>query len=405
MNDRMHELGFSSLLQDRIPVASMPAEGDAAPMRILVLSVSAGAGHVRAAEAIRRHAEMHRRDVSVIHLDAMDFAPSGFRMVYTDFYLKLVSRHPAVWSYLYQRSNEASHHSHWERLRRATERLCTRALRKKIADIKPDAIVCTHFLPAEMLSRMIAAGRVECPVWVQVTDFDLHRMWVHDNMAGYFAANEEVAYRMRAGGINADKIHVTGIPVMPVFGQACDRAECAGEFGIDPQRMTILLMGGGAGMGRLDDVAERLLQLNGHYQLVALAGRNHTLLEALRSVSERHRGRLVVQGYTEKIERLMACADVAVTKPGGLTVSECLAVGLPMIVNEPIPGQEERNADFLLEQGAALKACDPVTLEYRIRYLLRNPEKLADMRAKAAALAQPDAALRVLERITGKVSA
>jgi processive 1,2-diacylglycerol beta-glucosyltransferase len=282
-------------------------------------------------------------------------------------------------------------------LRRGIERLSTRKLLKEIRSFKPDAIICTHFLPAELLSRMAHTSRLPCPVWVQVTDFDLHRMWVHDGMTGYFAANEEVAYRMRSHGIRADAIHVTGIPVMPAFGQSLDRTTCASELGLDPKRLTLLLMGGGAGLGKLDEIAARLLALDSNFQLIVLAGRNEEALAALRVLSISYTDRLVACGFTNHVERLMACADLAITKSGGLTTAECLAMGLPIIVNAPIPGQEEHNADYLLEQGAALKAFDAVTLAYRILHLLKNPDKLAAMRANAKMLGQPAAAQRVLD--------
>jgi processive 1,2-diacylglycerol beta-glucosyltransferase len=369
--------------------------------KILLLSVSAGAGHMRAAEAIRTYAEGRVEHLSAKHLDVMNYVSSGFRKLYTEFYIGLINHTPALWGYLYQMTNEAEPRSAMQKLRRGIEHLSTRALLKEIAAFKPDAIICTHFLPAELLAREIRKSCLDCPVWVQVTDFDLHRMWVHQNMAGYFAANEEVAFRMRAQGIPADKIHITGIPIMPAFGQQLDRATCAQEFGLDPTRKTFLLMGGGAGLGGLDAVAERLLNIDADFQLIALAGKNAEALAALQVLAARHPGRLLAQGFTDKVERLMACADLVITKPGGLTASECLAMGLPMIVNSPIPGQEERNADFLLEQGVALKAFDAISLEYRIAYLLKNPEKLADMRSKAQALGKANAAQHVLDVMLG----
>jgi len=160
-------------------------------------------------------------------------------------------------------------------------------------------------------------------------------------------------------------------------------------------------MGGGAGLGGLETVAERLLNIDADFQLVALAGKNADALAALQALAARYPGRLLAQGFTDKVERLMACADLVITKPGGLTTSECLAMGLPMIVNSPIPGQEERNADFLLEQGVAMKAFDAVTLEYRIAYLLKNPAKLADMRQKAQALGKAKAAQDVVDVVLG----
>ncbi|MCH8619237.1 glycosyltransferase [Undibacterium sp. TS12] len=367
--------------------------------KILLLSVSAGAGHQRAAEALRATAIQNPDEPEVLHLDVMDFVTAGFRKVYTDFYIKLVNKAPTLWGYLYHATNEAQADSTMERLRRGIERLNARPLLQAITEFAPDVIICTHFLPAEMLSRQIRKERLHCPVWVQVTDFDLHRMWVHEYMAGYFAASEEVADRMRANGIPAESIHVTGIPIMPAFTQSLDRQACAAEFGLDPALRTFMLMGGGAGLGGLDKVAERLLSLPGNFQLIVLAGKNASALQALQKLATRYPGRLLPQGFTDKVERLMVCSDLVITKPGGLTTSECLAMGLPMIVNSPIPGQEERNADFLLEQGVALKAYDDISLAYRLNSLLQHPEKLADMRDKAAALGRPQAARQVLQTI------
>ncbi|MBC3933610.1 MGDG synthase family glycosyltransferase [Undibacterium curvum] len=368
--------------------------------KILLLSVSAGAGHQRAAEAIRSAALLKDSQFDVLHLDAMEFVTAGFRKIYTDFYIKLVNKAPALWGYLYHASNEAQSDSTTEKLRRALERLNARSLLKAIEEFQADAIICTHFLPAEMLSREIRKQRLHCPVWVQVTDFDLHRMWVHEHMAGYFAASEEVADRMLENGIPAEKIHVTGIPIMPAFQQKLERASCAPEFGLQAERTTILLMGGGAGLGGLDQVAARLLSQQPDFQLIALAGKNAAALQALQTLALRYPGRLFPQGFTKQVERLMACSDLVITKPGGLTTSECLALGLPMIVNSPIPGQEERNADFLLEQGVALKAYDDISLAYRVKHLLNDTARLSAMRSRAKALGKPDAAARVLAMVT-----
>ncbi len=370
-----------------------------APKRLLLLSVSAGSGHLRAAEALRVQAGLEEVPVSASHLDAMQFVTAAFRKVYTDFYIKLVDRHPALWGYLYQLTNDAQPDGSLQKIRRAIERMSTHSLRREIAAWQPDAIICTHFLPAELLARLRRNGSVTCPVWIQVTDFDLHRMWVHEHITGYFAATDEVAFRMAALGIAPASIHVTGIPVMPAFRSPGTRADCAARLGLDPQRRIILLMGGGAGLGKLDAVAQRLLTLPYDFQLIVMAGKNLPALQALQALAPRYPQRLLALGYTDKVEQLMACADLAITKPGGLTTSECLAMGLPMIVNAPIPGQEERNADFLLEQGVALKAIDAVTLDYRIGYLMTHPDKLTDMAAKARALGRPDAARAVLHTV------
>ena len=370
--------------------------------KIAVFSVSAGAGHVRAAQALQATAERCYPDLEVVHVDLMELVPKLFRTVYADTYLKVVEHHPAFWGYLYDKTDREKMDSALSRLRVAIERLNTQKLKKVLKDLNPDQVICTHFLPAQLLSRKIRKGSFTRPLWVQVTDFDVHALWLHNHITGYFAAHEEVAWRMAERGIPRESIRVSGIPIMPAFSESHDQAACAAEFGLDPHRTTLLMMSGGAGVGGIDTLAERLMLLDGDFQVVALAGRNEQLLAALQTVAARHPGRLFPLGFTRVIERVMTASDLAITKPGGLTTSECLAMGLPMIVVSPIPGQEERNADFLLENGAALKACDAGALAYRVDRLLRNADELERLRNNARRLGRPDAARVVLDTILGR---
>lgn len=372
--------------------------------RILLLSASAGNGHTRAAEALRCHAATPGSGLAAVHLDVLQFVTPLLRTVYTGLYDVVVKRAPTLWSRLYRITNRAEPGGPGHTFRRWTERVNSRSLCREIDKRRPDLIICTHFLPAEILSHLVASGALRCPVWVQVTDFDLHRMWVHAHMAGYFAPNDEVAFRLRQRGIAEAAIHVTGIPIMPAFARPLERDGCARELQLKPNVMTVLLMGGGDGLGSVTEVAERLLALPVHFQIIALAGKDPSTLAALCVLAARFPGRLAPLGYTRRIERLMACSDLIITKPGGLTTAESLAMGLPMIVIAPIPGQEEHNANYLLERGVALQAFDLVTLEYRVAYLLAHPAKLEDMRAKAKALGRAGAAGRVLDIVTGKPS-
>ena len=365
--------------------------------KIAILSVSAGAGHVRAAQALQAAAELWYPDVATVHVDLMDLVPKLFKTVYAETYIKVVERHPAFWGYLYDKSDREKVDSALSRLRIAIERLNTQKLKKVLAEINPDHVICTHFLPAQLLSGKIGRGSFDRPVWVQVTDFDVHALWIQPHISGYFVAHEEVAWRMAERGIPPERIRVTGIPIMPVFAERYERAACAAEFGLKPCKSTLLMMSGGAGVGGIEILARRLLQLEGDFQLVALAGKNEKLLVELQNIASHHPGRLFPMGFTRVIERVMAASDLAITKPGGLTTSECLAIGLPMIVVSPIPGQEERNADFLLENGAALKACDAGALAWRVDSLLHEPQHLATMREHALRLGRPNAAREVLE--------
>lgn len=365
------------------------------PLRILVLSVSAGAGHVRAAQALCAAADTEHLELT--HLDVMEVVPPGFRKLYAESYIKLVERAPLLWAYLYQKTDRRKSASVLDRLRRLVEHVNTRRLDDEIARISPDAIVCTHFLPAELLSRRIAQKRPTPPTWVHVTDFDIHGLWLQPHMAGYFVASDEVAARLAERGVAPEHIHVTGIAIMPQFSAAPSRAQAAAELGIDAGRTTLLVMSGGAGVGGIETLVERIAALPCELQILALAGRNQALLDRLREAAARFPGRIVPMGFTRTIERVMAAADIAITKPGGLTTSECLAMQLPMIVISPIPGQEERNADFLLESGCALKAVDGAALAYKVQRLIAMPERLTRMRECLRSMARPQAAHAILK--------
>jgi processive 1,2-diacylglycerol beta-glucosyltransferase len=309
-------------------------------IKLLILSVSAGAGHVRAAQAVEAAAKAASSPLDATHLDLLTLVPAEFRRLYGQQYIKLVDRLPQLWSFLYSKSDRPSRDSLLGGLKRAVEKLNTRKLFAEIERLRPDAILATHFLPAELLSRSRSKGRKLPPVWVQVTDFDVHALWVHPHVDRYCVANEEVAFRLADRGVPREKISITGIPVMPQFTTPLQRADCARELGIDSGRFTVLMMAGGAGVGSLDELAGRLLRLPDHLQLVALAGRNEELLSRLRKLAKAHPGKLMPLGFTSTVERLMTAADLVVTKPGGLSVSECLAKGRPMLLVSPIPGQE-----------------------------------------------------------------
>ena len=372
-------------------------------LRLLILSVSAGAGHVRAAQALEAAAQAASPAFDVTHLDLLTLVPRDFRKLYGEQYIKLVEKLPQLWSYLYSKTDRPTRDTLVGNLKRAAEKLNTRKLNAEIERVAPDAILCTHFLPAELLSRQRAKGRALPPLWVQVTDFDVHALWVHPHVDRYCVANDEVAFRLADRGVPRERISVTGIPVMPQFSAPLERAFCAAELGLAPEKFTALMMAGGAGVGSLDALAERLLRLPDELQLVALAGRNAELLGRLRVLAERHPARLFPLGFTTTVERVMTAADLVITKPGGLSVSECLAKRRPMLLVSPIPGQEERNADYLLEAGAAIKAPDAATLVFKLAGLLADPVRLAAMSEAAHKIARPDAARDVVALISAAV--
>lgn len=369
--------------------------------KILILSVSAGQGHVRAAESLVAASEQWFGDqIEARHVDLMTLCPPWFRTAYKGAYIKFVGRFPSLWGILYNRTDGDKAEGLMSQLRRRLESQVSKALKREINEFEPDILISTHFLPGQVLARWIRREKITArPHWIVVTDFLAHRFWLEPGQTGYFVADEETAYTMKSRGLAEERFVVSGIPIMPEFSRRIERAEGAEAFGLDPSRRVTVLMGGGEGVGLLKKTTEELCGLETDFQLLVLAGKNIKLLEDLRLIAVQKPGRLFPQGFTAEMPKLLSVADLVITKPGGLTTSECLALGRPMIVISPIPGQEEANSDYLLENGAALKATSLPSLMYKTQKILGDPERLQSLAGNALALGRPLAARKILETV------
>ncbi len=364
--------------------------------KVLILSASAGAGHVRAAQALERAFQATETVGEVRHVDALEFTNKVFRTIYSKTYIEMVDKAPEVLGWLYDVLD-----SPWEKERRrlAWDKLNTRPFVKLLEREQPDLIVCTHFLPAEMVSWMKAKHRLVCPQTIVVTDFDVHAMWLCHHYEHYFVALDETREHMIRLGIPPEKVSTTGIPIDPVFAEAKDKAAMRSKLGLAANRTTILLSAGGFGVGPVEHIVTTLMALEHPAQIVAICGRNaelKTRMDELAARPNARRGTLVPVGYTTAMDEYMSAADVLVGKPGGLTTSEALAKGLLFLIVNPIPGQEERNSDHLLEDGAAIRCNNLPVLAYKLDRLLDDPARLARMRESVARLAKPNAARDVV---------
>ena len=256
-------------------------------------------------------------------------------------------------------------------------------------------IVNTHFLPAEMIAALRRKGETATPHLTVTTDFETHRLWVNQPCDRYFTATEEGALNLRHWGVPTGDVVVSGIPIHPVFSEPKDRAECLRRQGLSGGRPVVLQLAGGFGVGPIERLFEGILQIETPLEVVVVAGRNAELKTRLEQIETPPRHLAHVLGFTTEIDELMAAADLVVSKPGGLTTSESLARGTPMAVVNPIPGQESRNSDFLLENGAAIKVNNVATLPYKLDQLLGTPGRLAELTANAKRLGRPQAAFDV----------
>ena len=370
--------------------------------KVLLLSASAGAGHVRAAQAIEKAFKQTgngERDVQ--HFDVLNYTNKVFRHLYSRAYIDLVNNLPEVPGWVYDKLDKP-----WknERRRLALDKLNTRPFVKLLRQYQPDLIVCTHFLPAEIVSWLKAKERLTSRQVIVVTDFDVHAMWLVHHYERYFVAIDEARVYLEALGIPAQKITVSGIPIDPVFALKKNKQEMRAKHGLAPDRPTILLSAGGEGVGSVDALISALLPLQHRVQVVAICGRNEELKKRLKRMAARLKPDSAVLlkpfGYTLEMDELMTAADLVMGKPGGLTTSEALAKGLVFVIVNPIPGQEERNSDHLLEAAVAIRCNNLPTLSYKLDRLLADPKRFTAMHESAKRMGHPNAAHEIINRIS-----
>jgi processive 1,2-diacylglycerol beta-glucosyltransferase len=369
--------------------------------KVLILSVSAGAGHLRAAEALERAFRLMNAAQEVRHIDTLQYTNKIFRHLYSKSYIEMVNKMPEVLGWLYDHLDKP-----WknERRRLAFDKLNTRPFVKMLKEYQPDIIVCTHFLPAEIISWLKAKERISCRQSIVVTDFDVHAMWLCHHYEHYFVALDETRLHLEKLGIPANKITVSGIPIDPVFADQKNKREMRDKHGLRQDVTTILLSAGGFGVGPMEHILKSLMSdMRSPAEVVALCGRNqklkHRIDHLAASLSPDRQFSIKTVGYTTAMDEYMSASDILLGKPGGLTTSEALAKGLIFVIVNPIPGQEERNSDHLLEEGVAIRCNNLPVLAHKLDLLLSDPARMNTMRANARRLARPHAAREVIEKL------
>lgn len=322
----------------------------------------------------------------------LDLAESLYKKAYAGSFLQIVNKAPGLWGHFYQASDRPPDERRArEKLVRFFDRLEFARFRRFLKEFGPDSVIATHFLPCQVLAPERRRGRFAFPLGVAITDFDVHAFWVQPTADRFFVGSDELRVRLAGRGIAANRIRVTGIPIAPDFARPRDRKALRRQLGISADKTAVLVMGGGAGVGSIEAAVRAVLDC-GAVHALAVAGRNVPVKRSLEALPVPRGAGLSVFGFVDPIGDLMAAADLAVTKSGGLTTAECLAMGLPMVVRDPIPGQEERNCDFVLEAGAGVKAQGLDSLGYKVGLLSRDPARLAQMRNAALAAGRSGAA-------------
>ncbi|MBX3625909.1 MAG: galactosyldiacylglycerol synthase [Rhizobacter sp.] len=377
---------------------------DLTPAPLLLLHATAGAGHTRAAQAVS--AALRQQGAPAHHVvDTLACTSSLFRKLYAQAYIELVQRAPELWGHLYDRYDVVKPpRSKSTRARLAFDKANSTRFKDLLATTQPRAILCTHFLPMALLSDLKGRGKLATPVHAVVTDVSPHAFWVYPHIDHYHVATEVGARELQRKGIAAERISVSGIPIDPVFAERTPAATMRATLGL-PERPTVLLLSGGFGVGPLVAMLDSFAGDDCGLSLVVVAGRNAELEAACRERAKTLNLPVTVHGFVTNIHQLMDAADLVVTKPGGLTTNEVLAKGKPMALVAPIPGQEQRNCDYLLEEGAAVRLHDEPDAAWHLTRWLHDAARMADMRANAERIARPQAAADVARRLVAALGA
>ena len=354
------------------------------------MHITTSSGHRRASCAIEQAIKRLDPQAHVISVDAFQYTSRFVREAIAHLYFSLIRHQPDVWEYLY---DNPAVHRRVQRFRSLLHRYQARKLQALLHEVRPHAIACTQAYPCGVVADFKKHHGFQVPLIGVLTDYAPHLYWFHETVDAYVVPSEQVKRRFVMRGVDASKVKVLGIPIDLRFLEHPNRQEAARAFGLELSEPIILIMGGSGGFGQIKDIVFNLDTLPYPCQLVVVTGTNRSLFAWLKT--QRFRHRVLPFGYTDEIHKLMDVATLLISKPGGLTTSEALAKRLPLVIVNPIPGQEAYNARFLQSQGAAVQASSAQTVRQTVRDLLENPDELEALRRRNAELARPGASLEI----------
>lgn len=368
--------------------------------KVLIMSASTGGGHNRAARAIKEELESRTVDNMYIEceiVDSLKLVNNTMDKVISRGYEKSALYTPKAYGSVY-RFSETTLASKNEFKTNPLTSLMARKFKHLLNDSSPDLIIGTHPFPMIALSTLkknnnihslsrnegfYKSSKVDIPPMISVlTDYTTHSTWIQNEIDYYIVGHEYVKELLVYEGVDSEKVKSFGIPVEKSFLSHRDRETVLTELELQPEKLTVLLMGGSFGAGNIKETLEDLLTIDRDFQILVITGRNEHLKEKLSKMldSTVHNKNVCLLGYTNKMNDILASIDVLISKPGGLTTTEALINNVPMIVPYFIPGQEEENLDFLTNCGAALRTTKKYSLPVLLKVLIDDPSRLDNLR-------------------------
>jgi len=364
----------------------------AAPKRILLMYISEISGHHSATLAIEKAIKALSPSSELLNLNGFNYTNPVTEKVINRLYMTVIKRTPQVWDYLYDNPEVVKK---LEAIKKTIHKFNSSKLNKLFSEFKPDIVACTQAFPCGMVADFKKIYNSSIPLVAVLTDYIPHSYWIYDTVDYYVVPSEEVGLRLAQKGVPAEKIKPFGIPFDPKFNQPLDRASIFAKLGLDPGVFTMLIMGGGQGLGPIKTIVKSLEKVKEDLQEIVITGNNRKLYNSLRKKIKKFDKTILPFGYVNNINELMDISDIIVTKPGGITTAEALSKKLPMLIIKPIPGQEQNNTAFLTAQGAALEVDDLKEINTVIEELLGCPEKLRGLKDSAERISKPNASFDI----------
>ena len=356
-------------------------------MNILFLAASTGGGHVKASQALMEHMESRIPGCNTRLVDTLRYINPAIDKLITGAYLQTIKRAPCIYGKLYDLSEKDEIYSNFVK---SFNSILAPRLLPIFAEEKPDAVVCTHTIPLQMVSQLKIARYIQIPTVGIVTDYTNHFFWKLAEVDAFIVAHECIKSDMVKMGTPKDRIYTYGIPISRDFTVNTCYASEARKINQN-RKPLILLMGGSMGLCNMKSIFTSLLELKNNIRVIAVTGHNIKLRHELERLTSTLSISAMITGFTNDISQLMDAASLIITKPGGITVSEAIVKRLPIFMMKPLPGQEERNAEFLTNAGAAVRLPNDSSLPKVIKKALDSPLLLEHMSTEAWKLAKPNA--------------
>lgn len=375
--------------------------------RVLLMYITKVSGHRQATMAVQRALKQLDPNMEAPTVNGFGYTYPRLERVVNSAYMSVIKTTPKVWDYMYDNPNIVKNS---KRIKDYLHKTSHEKIAKLIERHQPDTVVCTQAFPCGMVAAYKKAHKADFKVVGVLTDYAPHSFWINDGVDYYIVPSNDAKERFVTKGIPEDMIKVYGIPIRSKFSLQLDKKPILEKLGLEENIPTILIMGGGQGLGPIRRVVKSLLKIEMPLQMIVLTGVNKKLMKWLDKQQNKKKKpktqknkKLIVYEYANNVDELMEAATLIVTKPGGMTTSECLAKGLPMVIVNPLPGQEMRNTDFLLQKNIAIRIDKTSDIGEEIELLLKSPEKIIDMKRAAYSESHPHAALDIAKLILDDV--